>query len=230
MDVAQVVERFKRIWEEVVVRRARPRACPGCGRGRIWWDGWSVRSASVWLDGSVLHLPEVRCRRARCGDCRHRWQLRPPGLVAHKHYQLGVVAEAVGSYLFDPDATQGGVAARLGCSRRQIGRWIGWVAELARPRDLQARLVELSDRPILPDLPVVATEERKAATPERRVRLRQAAHVLTALEALGSALGLEPPGLGSVLERLGRISTYAAPAIPDFARRLPPGGVATLGA
>lgn len=94
-EVAQEPARLKERWAEWAGTIPRPRRCTTCGGRSVWWNGWRRRSASVWVDGAVAYLADVACRRVRCAACGARWTVRPPGLVAPKHYQLDVIARAV---------------------------------------------------------------------------------------------------------------------------------------
>jgi hypothetical protein len=135
------------------------------------------------------------------------------------------VSAGVGEYLFAADATQEGTAARHGCSRRTLGRWIDWVARLADPSVIQERIFAAQGEPILAPLCTVASLARKARSAVKRKMLEVAALVLAHLEALAVAMGLEPPGLRGVLARVAplglRKSTQVQPLLPEFARRPP---------
>jgi len=210
-EVAQALSALKREWDEHMASLRRPPRCVGCGHPRIWWDGRPKCSASVCLEGHVVHVTGIVCRRVRCARCAARWRLRPPGLLARKHYQLDVVAQAAATYLFAPRATQQSVAEAFCCSRRTVGRWIRWIGELASPAALLRTLAEIADEPVRPKLLRIA----RTGPRERIARLARTAEVLTLFEALGAALGGEPPGLRAVLGWLGRVPSYAEPALPD---------------
>ncbi len=209
-EVAQDAAPLKERWAAWARTIPRPRRCTACGGRRVWWNGWRRRGASIWVDGTVVHVPKVACRRVRCAACGARWTLRPPGLAPHKHYQLDVVAEAAASYLLDPGAALEPVAAAFRCARRTVARWIQWVASLAAPAALLQRLAEITPAPIVPRRPAPPSSSRP-----RHALADRAAEVLTLFEALGAALGAEPPGLRAVLSGFGRVPTYAAPALPD---------------
>jgi hypothetical protein len=224
-SMTQSIEALKWEWQAFYATVAKPARCIFCGGTRLWWNGWRHRTASVLVDGRVVHVEEVACRLVKCGlaSCGRSWTLRPPGLAPQRHYQLGVVAQAASSYLFDPDATQEQVAVALGCARRTVRRWLGWLAGIASASDLLRHLVEASDVPEIPPLQEVAALAQKACTAARRQVLESAARVLCLLEALGHALCLPPPGLQTVLELvLGgryRATTDHRPRILEFARR-----------
>ena len=124
---AIVAEELQRRWARFAERLERPACCLFCGHLRVLWNGWRQRSASVWWRGEVRHLPRVLCRRVRCQQCRRSWTLRPPGLMPHRHYQLSVLAQALGRYLFEPAMSQARVAQQMGCARRTVGRWLRFV-------------------------------------------------------------------------------------------------------
>lgn len=211
-------EEYQRFYDEA----PRPAGCPYCGFGRIHWDGSSVRSASIGEDGATVYIPRIPQRRAECVGCGKSWIVRPPGLVAHKHYQLCVVAKAACDYLFEPGATQARVADRHDCSSRTLSRWLRWVGQVASPAAIQARILAVTTETVLAPVLAVANLARKARTALRRAELPAAAKVLCLFESLGVALGLEPPGLRSVimatLRDRSRIATYARPRIPEFGK------------
>jgi hypothetical protein len=145
-------------------------------------------------------------------------------MLPRRHFQACVVAQATSQYLFDADVVQERVAAAHGCARRTLGRWLGYVAHVAAPADLERQLCVASEAPVLVKTPAVAAVARKALTVARRAVLSLSALCLVLFEALGAALRLPPPGLGAVLQLAladrDRVTTYAAPVIPDLARRL----------
>ena len=223
--MAQGVETLKQEWQAFYANAAKPACCIFCRGSHVWWNGWRQRTASVVIDEQIVHVDAVACRLVKCGDpqCSRSWTLRPPGLAPQRHYQLCVVARAASSYLFDRTATQEQIAGSTGCARRTIHRWLGWLAGIASPEDLQRHLLEASDVPEIPPMQEVAALARKAHTAARRAVLESAARVLCLLEALGQALYLPPPGLQAVVERVlaGRshVTTDHSPRILDFARR-----------
>lgn len=202
-------------------RLKRPSECIFCRTSRIWWNGYRMRTASV-LMGQDSVLVEAVCRRAKCAGCRKSWTVRPAGLVAHKHYQLCLVAHVLQAYLFAAKATQAEVTRSVDASERSLRRWTEWTAQLAKPQTCQRQLLAAADAVVLPELREVPEVERKARK-DRRGLLVVAAQVLCLLEALGCAWGLEPPGLRGVLEQvtMGRAGwcTYARPIIPEDAWR-----------
>lgn len=226
MDLQAEVDALKKRWHEFAETVGRPDGCPICN-ARVWWDGTRTRTASVRLSGKTVHIGGICCRRARCADdgCSHRWCLFPPGLGPRRHFQACVVSEAVQEYLFAPDASQESTAERYECSRRTLGRWVGWLAGLAEPAVIQERILVAQDEPVLAPLRAVTSLFRKTCSEVARKLLETAALVLAHLEALAMARGLEPPGLRSVLETVApvgaRRTTQSRPLLPEFARRRP---------
>jgi hypothetical protein len=149
--------------------------------------------------------------------------LRPEGLTPQRHYQLCVVAEGTSQYLFTAEATFSEVARRLDCSRFTVARWIAWVAQIATVQALLWHVVDHSDQPVVPRVLAVSQLGRKARGGLGRAMLEAAAGVFCVLEALAAATGLRSPGLSSVVEAVVadryRVTTYAAPIIPELARR-----------
>ena len=210
-----------RKWNEIGRKAPRPQVCPRCGsRSRQWWNGWQYRTASVREEGRTVHLPQVLQRRTRCSACLRSRLLRPAGLLPNKHFQPCVIASAVSQHVHGGDSLEK-VAATHGCSPRQAGRWMPWTAAVADPAVLAARIVETVDAVILPAVREIAPRLRALRNEVRRLVLERAAQVLALMEALASALGLEPPGLRSVVERFlnGRtdVGTYRRPIIPELA-------------
>lgn len=217
-DVRDREDEYQRFYDEV----PRPTGCPYCGFGGIRWDGTSVRSASIGEEGATKYIPRIPQRRADCRGCGRSWIVRPPGLVAHKHYQLCVVAAATSDYLFEPAATQAQVADRHECSSRTLSRWLRWIGQVANPAAIQARILAVTRETVLAPVRRVANLARKARTTIRRLDLPAAAEVLCLFESLGVVLGLEPPGLRGVIVNTLRnrsgIATHARPLIPEFGK------------
>ena len=218
----------------------RPSMCINCGATHIWWLGYHSRSAS-YLDGDrVVYCAVIVARRVRCATCRASWILRALSLFPWRHFQLDVVAGSLSKYLFDAKAgrdgkeTQRSVAAWAKCAERTLRRWIQWVGEVSSPRELAARLTEITEQPIRLKLKsvFVQDETQKGRTESRRKLLRTTAWVLTLLEGIGQALSLEPPGLESVLLRVvgdqAGLTTYQSPRLPHFARILTGSGFAMM--
>ncbi len=216
-----IAQRWARYYETV----EKPRDCIECDDGRVGWNGRRKRSASLVAADELVHVAQMWCRRVKCTRCGTSWTLRPPGLVPHKHYQLCVVARATSEYLWGEHSTLTAVAAAHGCARRTVKRWVCWLAAIADPAALLSKLREAVDAPVVPRASRVAQLVRKARYALGRVVLERAAEVLALCEALGSAWGLEPPGLRAVVERVvanrSGIATYARPLIPELARSHP---------
>lgn len=195
-----------------------PACCVHCGGAHIVWNGWARRTATFRRDDDVVYLPDIAIRRVRCQDCRRSWQLRPPGVMPQRHYQLCVVAEGVSGALFEGKTVEE-TAEDARCSRWTVSRWFAWLAGLATPADLQARLVDVSSEPLFLPEPEL---RRTSRSPAVQAILGAAAVVLVGVEALGAAAGCEPPGLRAVVEALVanryRHTTYAEPSIPEFAQ------------
>ena len=220
MDVPDVASKLKQDFAAFALGVECPSDCVFCDGTRVTFDGWRWRSASVLVDDEVVFLDGVQCATP---GCRRSWTLRPPGLLPRRHFQAGLVAHATSGYLFDAAASQAQIAAEHTCSRRSLGRWLGYVGQVAAPADLERHLCAASDAPVLVQTPPVAAVARKATTVAGRARLTRAALCLVLFEALGAALHLPPPGFGAVLQLAladrDRVTTYARPAIPVLARR-----------
>ncbi|HEY3358359.1 MAG TPA: hypothetical protein VGQ83_34240 [Polyangia bacterium] len=226
MDVPDAASKLKEELAAFAVAAPLPPTCVFCGATHVTYDGWRHRSLSLLVAGHPVYLDSIPCRRVRCAGCDHGWTLRPPGVLPRRHFQACVVAQATSQYLFDAAAAQEHVATAHGCSRRTLGRWLGYVGQVAAPADLERHVCAASEAPVLVQTPAVAALARKAASPPARARLTLAALCLVLFEALGAAWHLPPPGFGAVLQlalaERDRVTTYAAPAIPVLARR--PGG------
>jgi hypothetical protein len=141
--------------------------------------------------------------------------------LPNKHYQGCVIAWAMSRYLHG-GASMEEVAAAVGCSRRTIARLVRWIAAVADPAVLAAKLVAAIDTVVLPQAREIAKRLQALRVEARRIIAKRAAQVLALTEALASAMGLEPPGLRAILERslAGRtdVGTYRRPVIPELAR------------
>ena len=224
MTVSQAQQRLNDRWRQFYENARLPAACVFCEGTKLWWNGTRVRSASVLCEGEVVHLSEVPCRRIKCGTkgCNKSWTQRPEGLTPQRHYQLDVVAEGSSRYLFSADGTLSGVAEQMTCSRHTVRRWIRWLSAIVTVGVLLRLLVEHTDEPAAPRVHEVAQPGRKAQSGLVQAVLSAAAGVLCVLEALATAAGLPAPGLSSVVQAVVadryRVTTYARPFIPDFAR------------
>jgi hypothetical protein len=232
MCLPTAARRLKDEWQRFFAKVSRPRRCSCCGAVRIHWNGSRPRKVTVLLEGTTVDLSGIVCRRVRCASCCRSWTLRPPGLAPRRQFQLCVVARAVSRYIFEPAASLSSTAAAHGCSPRTVGRWLTWVGGLASPAALQRRIVAVVGSPLLASSREVVDLSRKAPSAVRRRRLSLAAQVLVLLEALGQAIGAEPPGLRGVLERViagrDRVTTEARPRVPEFAARQTGRGLGTI--
>jgi hypothetical protein len=221
-EVEKTAGEIEQRWRLYYENAQLPRLCIYCGDSRVNFNGSRKRSASVLVLTVVVFLAELMCRRVKCGGCHKSWTLRPPELVAHKHFQLCVAAHAVSGYLFEPAGTLSGVATEHNCSRKTVKRWLGWTAAIAEPETVLRKVVEATEAPLVPRPCAVAAVTRKARGALGRVVLERAAEVLALMERLCSAWQLEPPGLVAVVRRLvgerSGIGTYARPVIPELAR------------
>jgi len=228
-DLAKRVEdEFVRFYEE----RVLPATCTSCGRASIVWNGTGRRTASVLRGSVIVYVPDLPLARFVC-SCGKHGRLYPPGVVPYRHYQLCVVADAVVEALFDAGSSQAATARRVGCAPRSISRWLSWLAGIASPSDIQARLAEVVDGPILARSPDVAERWRDLVDTTRHQIVVRAGSVLALIEALGHAMRLAPPGLRSVVELLvaGRAghTTLERPSIPELAQSRMAGRSAMLG-
>jgi hypothetical protein len=214
-------------WSAFFDRNELPKECRSCGDPHVVRNGTAERSATVRENDATVTIPRILLRRVKCVACRLSWRLYPPGLLPRRRFQLCVVSDAASEYLFNPLATRPAVAAAATCAVRTVGRWIHWVAAIAEPANIQARLVEVLDEAVVPLFP-----EAVVRNPLVGGMLRRAAANLVLIEALARSVGLEPPGLRSLVVALvaGRdgSTTYARPIIPEFASRGLGGRSATL--
>ena len=219
MSVHKGGEELKKAWDQFSQTVDKPCCCPFCQGRRIYWNGYRERSASVLEGDKVVYLSEVVCRRVKCADrqCKKSWTLRPPGLMPDRHYQMCVVASAAREFLFDPQSTLSSVAAAYQCCRRTVGRWLRWLAGIAKPTSLIRRLGGI------PGTAVFAARDNKRGigTPARKV-FERAARVFCLLEALGRAYGCKDAPFGGIIEEIlsggHRVTTYRFPSIPELAR------------
>lgn len=227
MDVHAMARVCKGKWQRFFETVNKPKRCIYCKGKKVSWRGSRTRTASLLVEGpehtEVIYLNDIACRRVKCCNegCRRSWTLRPPGLFPRRHYQLCVVASATSQYLFAEHASLGAVAAAHTCSARSLGRWLTWEAQIAKPADLQRHLLDVSAAPLLVKARPVAHLARKALDVTRQQTLAIVSAALGLFEALGSALGYEPPGIRSVLETVvgnrDRVTTFKSPAVPELA-------------
>jgi len=222
MSLPKGSKEYKESWDQFFETVEKPCCCPFCQGSRIYWNGYRERSASV-LDGDkVAYLSDVLCRRVKCANrqCKKSWTLRPPGLMPGRHYQMGVVANAARHFLFDPHSTLTSVADAHQCCRRTLGRWLHWIAGIAKPSALLRRLRRLGalSRP-----EVFARRDTSRAMGRRSRKIfERTARVFSLLEALGKACGDKEAPFGGMIEEIlcGRdhVTPYRFPAIPELAR------------
>lgn len=218
--VDKTIQAIVQQWQQYYKTVQRPKQCLFCPGQRIHFNGSRCRSASVWADEQVVYISEIVCRRVKCNQCRHSWTLRPPGVIAHKHFQLCVLSRAMSDYLFDPGSRLSAVGQAYRCSRKTVKRWVCWTASIASAEHLLGRIVSATDAPLLPRLGQVTELCRKARDAAMQKVMQTAAQVLSLMECLCSALQLEPPGLKAVVHRVlgdrSGIGTYAQPIIPEL--------------
>ena len=223
MSITEGIEAIKRRWQRFSETANKPARCIFCQGRRIWWNGLRQRAASVWVDGEVIYLPEVTCRRVKCASpqCRKSWTVRPAGLFPQRHYQLCVVAHGLGGYLFDPHSSLEKAADACGCSEKTVRRWVQWTGGVADPEGLARRILQAAGEPVLAG--PLTDWLRNGWSRLRQAVVSRAGQVLCLLEALGQARGYEPPGLRSVLEAVVadrfRLTTYRSPSLPEVAWR-----------
>jgi hypothetical protein len=222
MSLHKGSEEYKEAWDQFLETVNKPGCCPLCQGSRIYWNGYRERSASV-LDGDkVAYLSDVLCRRVKCANrqCKKSWTLRPPGLMPGRHYQLCVVASALREVLFQPQSTLTSVAAAHQCCRRTLGRWLHWIAGIAKPSILIRRLHRLGTLSST-ELFAVRDNSRAMGTRSRKI-FERTARVFCLLEALGRAYGYEKSPLARLIEEIlsgrNRVTPYRFPAIPELAR------------
>jgi len=219
MSLHKGSEEYKESWDQFFETVDKPCCCPFCQGRRIYWNGHRERSSSVMEGDRVVYLSDVLCRRVKCANrqCKKSWTLRPPGLMPRRHYQLCVVASAVRQFLFQSQSTLTSVAAAHQCCRRTLGRWLHWIAGIAKPSALTRRLGDLSDTVVF----AVRDNNRATGTRSRKI-FERTARVFGLLEALGRAYGYKQIPFARMIERIlsgrGRVTPYRFPAIPQLAR------------
>lgn len=184
------VEDLKERWAQALKRRC---PCPRCQSRRVWRNGVRWRKASLRHGDQTVYLAEVPVRRLRCALCGHRFSVSPPEVPWRAHYQPCVVGAAVLADALEGGGSPAQVAQEYGCARRTLQRWVHRVAGLAAPWELSRRLAQQAPAQAVPSLPAPVKPRRSAS---RHQVAQRAAWVLVLLEALGSLLGLQPPGLG----------------------------------
>jgi hypothetical protein len=186
-----------------------------CGSA-AWWNGRRL-VAGVVVGGVATvaeHVTDQVRRRARCSDrgCEGAsWTVHTGGDYPHRTFQLDVVSSAVVQAALEGRPA---AARRHLCSRRSIGRWVRWCANLVRAEDL-ARLVARLDCDGLPP-PVPAGEESIEARASWVVGLWERLGEI--LAARGVALPTGRCGLQRLLcwqrERSGTVAWLTKAASP----------------
>ena len=217
-------------------RPARPPHCVFCEGARVWFNGWRLVWITLLVEGQPqrpaegLPLQRVRCARRECG---HSWTLRPPWLYPHRSLEPDVAEAAALFYLLDPAATYVSVAPAFQCSWVTVWRWVGWVAALATPGALLARVARVAPRGAVPALlPRAVPAAARARSPERARRVFQAAQVLAALTHLHRAQPEPPPDPSALrwflvgeflrVRRLARLTRPGFSPALDISGRGPP--------
>lgn len=223
MNLQEAVEKFKEEWDRFFETVEKPGSCIFCWCSQIYWNGQRERTASVVIGDEVAYLTGILCKRVKCAnpECKRSWTLRPPGLMPRRHYQLCVVAHGTSNCLFTAQATLTSVADEHQCSRRTVGRWLNWIAEIADPSDLIQRLFSVSKEAAFATVFKISEMIGKAVNSGKEV-FQRTVNNFCLLEALGKAYGYEPPGFRGVIEiaisNRDRITTYRCPFIPELAR------------
>jgi hypothetical protein len=199
MSIALPWSEFKAYVTEVGPGRgrvARPAQCVFCDGARVWFNGWRRVLVTLLVEGQPHRLTEwlplqrVRCARAACGRA---WTVRPPWLYPHRVLQPDVAEAAALTYLLAPRASYRAVAQTFGCSWLTVWLWVGWIASLATPGAVLARVARLDPRGAVPALlPATVAAQARARSTARARTVRRAAQVLVALALLQRAQP-EPP-------------------------------------
>lgn len=170
----------------------RPDPCRSCD-APAWWNGTRIVSSVSDGDAGISRFCDIVRRRVRCSSpvCLEKdWTVYEDGAHPHRSFQLDVVASAVADVeVGDQSLTE--TAAEHECSRDSVRRWIGWIEELAEPRDLE-RLIARIDPEGVPG-PTRLTAPSRAAT------------ILGLLERLADLFamrGLPIPRRGTGLQRV----------------------------
>lgn len=222
MNLQEEVKKFKEEWNRFYETTEKPSSCIFCRGCRIYWNGQRERTASILIGDEVVYLTDILCKRVKCAEseCKKSWTLRPAGLMPRRHYQLCVVAHGTEKFLFDSHATLNSVADEHQCSRRTVGRWLNWIAEIADPSDLMHRLFSVSKKAAVTGFKI--SEMIRKLVKAGKKMFQHTTKNFCILEALGMAYGHEPPGFRGMIEAVianrDRITTYRCPFIPELAR------------
>lgn len=218
MPVAHSGRRFK--------YAERPAPCQVCGSYTVWNGRRCVSQVVRDSSGAVRYVAEEVRWRARCADrscAAGSFTVYAASAYPHRVFQLPVVASAVGTIAFAPDATLSRTATDHACSRRSVVRWCRWVADLAEPSHLARACARLD-----PD--GLAGVSALVHTKPLRARAGSALRLLDRLSELlldrGVALPAAGPGLARILahqhRRFGDIFrlTGSSPPLRVDLRRL----------
>lgn len=151
-------------------------ACDLCRSARLRGHGSYTRAGFVLDAGVEVKLP---IRRVRCLDCGRAPSLVPAFAAAGFRSAEKIVEEAAARYLGPPEGTYRRVAAWLGIAHSTVHRWVTRIGGLGFALFLKLLLrlePDLDPLTVLPKL--VASEGRKALSPERRELLRRGLGVL----------------------------------------------------
>lgn len=195
-------------------RKERPEPCRLCGTA-AWWNGSRVVSAVVCgLAGAVEYATGQVRRRACCSgrSCpAPSWTVYPRGTYPHRSFQLDVVSSAIAQVAAGESARQ--AAERHLCSRRSVGRWRRWCAQLVAPEELTVSVMRLDQDGLPP--PVRGVRE---AMEQAGWALRLWERLADVLAHRGVALSDGRSGLQRVLgwqrERDGVVAWLTKPSSP----------------
>ncbi len=143
--------------------KERPAPCPVCGSA-AWWNGKRMVAAVVsGICELAKHVTERVRRRARCSDRRCEagsWTEYLEGDYPHRTFQLDVVSSAVVQSVREGR----GAAARAHlCSRRSVGRWVGWCVGLVSAADLVKLVARLDADGVPPPRPGGPSTDARAS-------------------------------------------------------------------
>lgn len=220
MNVQEEAEKLKQQWNKYFEEVKKPCECIFCKCLKLFWNGRRERTASVLIGNQTEHLVDILCRRIKCSQCKKSWTLRPEGLMHKRHYQLCVVTDAASSFLCNPDATLSKIADIHNCARRTIGRWLKWIAGIARPSGLIRRLFTVSTN--CKNWPERVKDIENKVVYTGHGIFKRAARNFLILQAVAEAIGYIENGFqtiieGAIFNRDG-ITTYENPFIPELAR------------
>lgn len=215
MNVQEEAEKLKQQWNQFFEEVKKPCKCI-----KLFWNGRRERTASVLIGDQTVYLIDILCRRTKCSQCKKSWTIRPEGLMPGWHYQLCVVAHAASRFLFDTDATLSKVADIYQCARRTVGRWLKWIAGIAKPSELIRCLFAISKKSMGTIIKVKDIEKKVAHTGAQP--FKRAARNLLILQALARVIGYTGNGFQSMVEcaifNRNGVTTYDDPFIPELAQ------------